>query len=182
MDNINKPEELLDYMSNIKYGYLGKNGKIYYQDDSNFNKDWFNQYVLENKEEFINNQCGTCFDQVEFERDWFINNNYSVKTFYEMVLLDYDNNYPTHSFLIYKDNNKWCWFENADYNNRGIHKFDKLEELLEYQYNKYIELLKTFNISKEEINKIIITEFLKPKDNISAKEYIEYVTDSKRIK
>ena len=36
-----------------------------------------------------------------------MDNGYEVNTFYEMVVLDYNNNYPTHSFLTYKDNNKY---------------------------------------------------------------------------
>lgn len=182
MDNIKTPEELLDYMSNsINYGYLGKNGRVYHYDDSDFDLDWHEQYILENSSDLINNLYGNCWDQVEFERDWFLNNGYEIKTIYEMVKLDYDNNYPSHSFLIYKDNDNWCWFENADFNNRGIHIFNTLEELLDCQYNIYVEFLKTFNITDDEIEKIIITEFDKPKGHISASEYLDHVIDSQEI-
>ncbi len=52
MDSINTPEELLKYMSdNIQYGYLGKDGHVYHNDEPNFNTDWFNQYILQNKED-----------------------------------------------------------------------------------------------------------------------------------
>ena len=176
MKNIKTPEELLDFMSkNISYGYLGKNGKVYHYGDVNFDSDWEEQYVLQNKEQVLNNLCGNCWDQVEFERDWFINNGYEVKTFYEMVLLDYKNEYPSHSFLTYKDNNKWYWFENSDFDNRGIHEFNSMDELLNYQYQKYLNFLKTFNIKDEEIKEIIVTEFTKPKENISSNEYINHI-------
>lgn len=181
--NIKTPNDLLDFMEhNIKYGYLGRNNKIYYHGDNDFDNDLVSNYVLESKEELLKNHCGNCFDQVEFERDWFINNGYEIKTIYEMVLLDYKNNYPVHSFLVYKDeDNSWCWFENADYNNRGIHKFNTFDELIKYQNEKYIELLKTFNISDLEIEKIIVTEFTKPISGIGFNEYINYCVDSKRI-
>ena len=118
MDDIKNPEELLNFMSNkINYGYLGKN-------DDNFNLDWYEQYILENKDDILNNLYGNCWDQVELERDWFLKNGYEIKTIFEMVKLDYDNIYPSHSFLVYKDNNCWFWFENSDFNNRGIHKFN----------------------------------------------------------
>ena len=182
MNNIKTPEQLLKYMSaNIDYGYLGKNGKIYHHDDSDFDSDWYEQYILQNKEDIYKNLCGVCWDQVEFERDWFLKHKYKIKTIYEMVLLDYENSYPTHSFLAYQDNDKWCWFENSDYDNRGIHKFNTFEELINFQYKNYVEFLKTYNITDKEIEKIIITEFDKPKEHISAKEYITYVTNSKRI-
>ncbi len=184
MNSINTPEELLKFMdNNIEYGYLGKNRKIYHYDDPNFNRDWYDNCILETKEEVLKNLHGTCFDQVEFERDWFLEHGYEIKTIYEMVLLDYDNNYPTHTYLIYKDeNNKWNWFENADFNNRGIHTFNTVDEVIKYQYDKYIEFLTGFNISDEEIQKIIITEFNKPKEHSTMNEYMNYVVNSKQIK
>ena len=84
-------------------------------------------------------------------------------------------------FLAYKEDNSWYWFENADFSNRGIHKFNTFNELLNYQYKKYIEFLKTFNISDEEIEKIIITEFDKPKENICVEEYLNHTMNSKHI-
>ena len=182
MNNIKTPKELLNFMSNnINYGYLGKNGKVYHDDDPNFDLDWFEQYILESKDDVLTNLYGNCWDQVEFERDWFLKNGYEIKTIFEMVKLDYDNEYPTHTFLVYKDYNKWCWFENADFCNRGIHKFNSYDELLTYQYNKYLEYLKTFSITSDEIEKIIITEFAKPKEHSSASEYLNYVINSNQI-
>lgn len=174
-ENINSPLELSKYMDyNLNYGYLGKNGKTHIYTDSDFNDVWYDEYVLENTEDILNTKVGNCYDQVEFERDWFINHGYDVKTFYEIVDLDYDNDYPTHSFLVFYDK-KWHWFENSDFNNRGIHSFDTLEELLNYQKNKYLELLDSYNIKEEEKEKIIIKEFNKPKEHISAQEYIDFV-------
>ena len=182
MNNINTPEELLSFMSEkIDYGYLGKNGRIYHQSDSDFDSDWFLKYSLQGKDTLLKTLCGTCWDQVEFERNWFIKKGYEVKTIFEMVVLDYENNYPTHSFLIYEDNNKWCWFENSDDDNRGIHKFDTLDELFKYQYSKYINLLKTYNITSEEMEKIIITEFEELEDKISVEEYIQQVVNAKKL-
>ena len=171
MDNIRTPEELLKFMSSkIKYGYLGKNGRVYHYDEFGFNLNWYDQYILQNKNDILKNLYGNCWDQVELERDWFSNKGYEIKTIYEMVKLDYDNEYPTHSFLVYKDNDYWYWFENADLNNRGIHKFNSLDELLNYQHEKYVEFLRTFNIKNDEIKKIIVTEFDKPKEHISVEE------------
>ena len=180
---IKTPEELLSYMSNnINYGYLGKSGRIYHYDEMDFNKNWYDEYILESKNELLKNLYGNCFDQVEFERDWFIKNRYEVKTIFEMVNLDYENEYPTHSFLAYKDKeNRWCWFENADYDNRGIHTFYSFDDLITYQYTKYVHYLKSLNINDKEINQIIMTEYTKPKKNISAKEYLNHVINANII-
>ena len=182
--DIKTPEELLDFMSNnISYGYLSKSGKVYRYGDDNFNENWYQEYVLENSSDVLNTKLGNCFDQTELERDWFYNNNYEFLTIFEMVHLDYDNNYPTHSFLVFKDkNNKWNWFENSDYKNRGIHTFNSFLEVIDYQYKCYLEQLKEYNIKDEEIDKIIITEFLKPKYHATADEYLDHVINSKRIK
>ena len=182
MADIKTPKELLDFMSNkINYGYLGKNGRVYHYDDSDFNLDWHEQYILESKDDILENLYGNCWDQVELEREWFLKNGYEIKTIYEMVKLDYNNVYPTHSFLVYKDNEHWFWFENSDFDNRGIHKFNTLDELLNYQYKRYVEFLKTFNITDEELEKIIVTEFDKPKEHISAEEYLNHVINSQQI-
>lgn len=86
---------------------------------------------------------------------------------------------PSHSFLVYKnkEDEGWNWFENSDYNNRGIHKFATLEELLKYQQGKYIEFLRTLNITEDELDCIIRKEFSKPKVNCRAREYLDWVID-----
>lgn len=174
-NQIKTPEELLEFMDkNFSYGYLGKSGKVHYYSDNDFNDVWYSEYVLENTKDILNTKVGNCYDQVEFERDWFIKNGYVVKTYYEIIDLDYENDYPSHSFLVFKDK-YWSWFEYSDFNNRGIHRFDSLEELLDYQKNKYIGYLKEFNINDNELKKLVFKEFNKPKEHIGAKEYIEFV-------
>lgn len=182
-NKINSPHELLEFMSqNINYGYLGKSGRVYHFDDSDFNEKWFNEYILESKENILKTLYGNCWDQVELERYWFKKHGYEIKTIYEMVKLNYDNNYPSHSFLIFKDKDGfWNWFENSDYENRGIHKFDSINKLLKYQYSKYLDFLKTFNIKEDEIKEIIFAEFEEPQKNISASEYLDFVINSTLI-
>ena len=181
-EDITTPQELLEWMSNITYGYQGKT-KLYKYDDENFDEDWFDEYVLEEPTSLIKTKVGNCWDQTELERYWFTSHNYKVKTIYEMVNLPYENPYPTHSFLIYQDeNNNWNWFENSDFNNRGIHTKQTEKELIEYQLTKYKNFLQTFNISSLELEKIVIKEFEKPKANCSAEEYINHVLNSKDYK
>lgn len=179
--DIKLPSELLDYMDkNIQYGYLGKNDKLYKYDDINFDADWYDFYILQSPKQLLTNKYGNCFDQVELERFWFLENNYEVKTFFEIVNLDYENIYPTHSFLIYKENDKWNLFENADSDNKGIYTFSNIEQLLDFQLNNYIKTLKKYNIKDEEIEKIVLKEFNNVKYNISASEYIESVLNENK--
>lgn len=179
-----EPEQLLRLMNKyIHYGYLGRSGRIYHFDEKDFNDSFVNEYVLQGENKTLFTLCGTCWDQVELERSWFLNHKYEVKTIFEMVNLDYENNYPTHTFIIYKDKeNYWNLFENADYDNRGIHKFKTFDELINYQYNIYVNFLKKFNIKDEEIDKIIIAEYEKPKSGIGVKEFLKHMQKSKIMK
>lgn len=71
-DRIDSPYELLNFMSkNINYGYLGKSVRVYHYDDIDFNDNWFDDYILESKEDILNTLYGNCWDQVELERYWF---------------------------------------------------------------------------------------------------------------
>lgn len=178
---IKTPEELLEFMdNNINYGYLGKNNKVYYFGDVDFDKDWYNEYILESKDDILKTGIGNCFDQTELERCWFLENDYEIKTVFVMVNLDYENNYPTHAFLCYKnkDNNGWNYFENADFDNRGIHPFTSFNELIKYQLSKYKSFLGTFDIKDDELDKIVIKVFSKPNEHLSAKDYLDFVLSS----
>ena len=181
-NNITSPEELLKFMSgNIEYGYLGRNNHIYKENDPNFDKDWLDEYILENASDVLKTKIGNCWDQVELERDWFKKNNYEFKTIYHQVLLDYDNPYPTHTFLVYKKDNKYYWFENAWENMRGIHEFNSIEELLEFEYKENIKMLKNYNILEEEIKKIKYCEYDEPVSHISAMEFVESKFKNKEL-
>lgn len=181
-EEIKTPEELLEWMKNITYGYQGKT-KLHTYDEKDFNEVWFEEYILEEPLELIKTKIGNCWDQTELERYWFETHNYKVKTIYEMVNLPYENPYPTHSFLIYQDkDNNWNWFENSDFNNRGIHTKKTEKELIEYQLNKYKNYLKEFNITDEEMKNIIIKKFTKPNIHSTAEEYINHVLNSKDYK
>jgi len=186
MDVINEiatPRELLNYMSNnINYGYLGKDNKVHLWSDPDFNDVWHNEYVLENYDDVLRTKVGNCWDQVEFERTWFLSRGYKIMTFYEQVILDYDNPYPTHSFLTFNENDKWYWFENSDGSNRGIHEFNSLNELLDYQLARYRLFLKNnFNIKEEEINKIKLFVYYEPKYHSTADEYIDNIINGINI-
>ena len=180
---MNTPKGLLKFMSeNITYGYLGDDGKIHLPSESDFNDVWFKTYVLENYEDLLKTKVGNCWDQTEFERTWFTNHSYEVKTFYEQVLLDYENPYPIHAFLVFKNNGKWYWFENSDSDNRGIHSAKNLVELLDYQLDTYKKfLIRDYKITKVELDKICLFEFDKPKEHVSAEGYIMNATNNMNI-
>ena len=171
-DLITTPVELLTFMNNnFHYGYVDKNNIKH----SKFNSDWFDKYVLQIECDMLESKVGCCFDAVEFERFWFQTYKYEFITIFEMVRLDYPNNYPMHTFLVYKENGFWYYFEWADFNNQGVFRFKSLNEALDYQFNKYKNTLKNLNIKEEELNKVIRKIYLKPLDKYTAEEYLEFI-------
>lgn len=174
-NNIKTPEELFDFLTkNISYGYKGSD-KIYKVEDKDFNKNWYSKYILQNEKDILKNKVANCYDLTELERTWFTNKGYNIETYFMMVSLNKKNNYPTHSFLIYENDNEWYLFEVSDEKNKGIYKFPNTHELLKYKLNLYINELNLLNIKEQEKDCIVLKEFTKPNEHISAKEYIESI-------
>ena len=180
-NEINTPQELLEFMNNnIKYGFHGKDDNDYIDNGNNdFNENCIKKWTLSSPNNLLKNKLGHCWDQVELEREWFEKHNYEFKTIFIWFLLDYQNSYPTHTYLAYKENNKWYWFEHADFNNRGIHEFNDYKELIQNQIKKHIEYASKNNeINEEIINKIHAYEYSKPKYGISMDEFINHIVNS----
>ena len=174
-ESIKTPQELLDYMSNnIKYCSVGKDNKIYNNLDSS---EWVDKCIVQTGEQVLNTKAGTCWDQVELERLWFEKNNYEIKTIFMWFEVNYENNYPTHTFLLYKQDNKWYWFENAFFSSRGIHKFNSVEEATQCVKQKQLEYAISIGVAKEEDLKLIkCYEYPKLERALSIDEYLDHVT------
>lgn len=186
---INTPEELLEFMNkNIEYGIYGTDNKIYTpgteEENNQFQYACVNLYELSDSKKLLKCGYGHCWDQVELERDWFSKQGYEFKTFYIMFVLDYDNSYATHTYLIYRKENKYYYFENADYKNRGIYEFNSYEEAIRYQREKHIEYNKEIGnkIDEEILKSLKIYEYKKPKPGLTMQEFINYVLSSKEVK
>lgn len=173
-EDINKPIELLKFMEdNVEYGFCDLDGNKYNETMKDFNIKCNELWKLSSPEELLKNKMGICFDQVELERDWFTKNNYKFKTIFIMF---FNTNLPTHTFLAYEENNNWYWFEHSDFANKGIHKFNNYEELIDYQKKKHIDYVSSFmEITEKLLADLHIIEFDKPEYDINGKEYISYI-------
>lgn len=182
-NDILTPEQFLQYLNeNIYYGYVGKNGKIYKQQDNDeWNNDWLNEYIVQDGESLIQSHYGNCWDQVELERKWFDENNYQFKTIFMWFEENKPNNFPTHTFLVFKKDNKSYWFENSFGQYKGIHKFDTEESLIEYVKECHLEYaMQTCILTKQDRQCISYYEYKKPEPNLGVREYIDFVTHSKK--
>lgn len=177
---IKTPLELFNYIEkNVQYGFVGKNGKIYSDSSS---EDFANACISEwrtlSSSDIIKNGYGHCFDQVEIERDWFVKNEYSCKTILEIYLLPHEKEFsvPSHTFLIYKDKNQgWCWFEHADFYNKGIRKFNTQKEAIIEPLLKFQEESKTNGIKGKDSKYLAYFFFDKPPIGLSHMEFLNFI-------
>lgn len=161
--NIEGPRELLDFMSNIRYGWLTQNkefvlGKndgawVYEKNDKIVepeNSMWLNQRIMSAKE-VVEYKLGICVDQVELERDFFERNNYE----YEVYDIAYKTEIsrPGHAFLLFKDDDGWSYFEHSSSNNKGIHKFENKTMCLKYVASCFMKNHKLSNKQIIELRK-----------------------------
>ena len=175
-ERIKTPKEFLEYMNNnITYGFIGKNGKKYQNFSS---EEWFEEGIVQNGEEVLKSKIGTCYDQVELERLWFENHHFEVKTIFIWFEVDYENNYPTHTFLVYKENQKWYWFEHAFEDCRGIHEFESLEKAIQTVTSKQLEYAISIGIAKESDKKLIKSyEYMKITKPMDIEEFLNHVIE-----
>jgi len=170
--DINTPEELLKYMDNIHYGFISNEGKKYTDPNSNeWKNDWYVKGIVQDGNGVIESQIGTCYDQVELERKWFDEHFYSCKTYFIWYEHDTLESLPTHTFLVYKQDNKYYWFEHSFETNRGIHEFNSLDLL----FNKVFEEQNKYMGNNKYNNCIRRIEYTKPAKNISIEEYLDHI-------
>ena len=133
------------------------------------NEEYANNYILQSPKEVIKNKIGVCWDQVELERYYFKGNDWSVKTYF--IVHDDGDKCPTHTFLTYKKNNKYYWFEHSWERFRGIHEYNSLKELLKDIKDKFIKYELCDNYVLENL---MLYEYKKPKYHISTQEFYDH--------
>ncbi len=177
--DIKTPEELLKFMEeNITYGFITKNGKKYTDPSSKvWQKDWYSKCIVQTGKEVLKTKIGTCWDQVELERLWFKEHNYSFKTIFMIFSSNKINNLPTHTFLIYKKANKYYWFEHAFYINKGIHQFNSYKEAITYVKHQQLDYAINNNkIDKSYYRLLKTNEYNEIPNSLTVGEYLDWVT------
>ncbi len=176
-EDVKTPEELLEYMKEIKYGYVGKNnGKVYEYGDDDFDADFPDEYFLQRPEQLLESKHGVCWDQVELERDWFSKHDCDFKVFYLAFLKKTANNLPTHTFLTYKEGEKWCWFENSFGDHKGIHEYASLEELMEDVKKKHLRhAISEGTAVESDFNDLRFCEYEAPLAGVSPVGFVENI-------
>lgn len=182
-EGIKTPSELLEYMSNnIRYGFVGRNGKKYFAGDEDWDSDWYEQCIVQPGIDVLKTKCGTCWDQVELERMWFESHGYEFKTIFLWFEVNSENDLPTHTILVYKNNDKWNYFEHSFGIHKGITQHDSLSNLLDVlRQNQIQHAINSGKASQKDVKYIKFYEYSKPKDNSSVAQYLDHVSSGVNI-
>ncbi len=178
-NKIKKPEQLLEFMSeNIRYGFVDKDKNTYDSNSPEWDK-WRDICIVQTGKQILETKVGTCWDQVELERLWFEKHKYDIKTYFIWFEVDYENKFPSHTFLLYKKKDKWYWFENAFEACRGIHEFKNKKEAINEVINKHLEYaIENGLATKQDKRLITLYEYNRIKAS-TVNEYLEQVTKNK---
>ena len=145
------------FEKNMYYGFTYR-GKIFTDDQQDFQKNMDKFYKLRIGEDFIKNKYGVCWDFCELEREFFISKNIEHECFFIESFTNREDGGPTHTFVLFKSKNKWWWFEYAWQFHRGIWKYSSRKEALKDILEKFknffnrklfdVRLYKTKSIQK----------------------------------
>jgi len=181
LERVKNPEELLAYMEkNIEYGYVGReNNYIYSSGDVNFDNNFDNEYFLQTPEQLLSSKRGVCWDQAELERFWFLKKEYESKVYFLMFAKEKLNNLPTHTFLVYKNNDKFYWFENSFGSQKGIHEYEDFDSLIEDVKEKQFEYAKKkCGAVADDFKDIKFCEYETPKFGCNVDEFMTSIIDN----
>ena len=160
-------EEIMKIMNQIEYGFLDENGFNIINNTEKWDNEFYQFYYLLSPDELLEKKVGVCWDQVELERKLFNNHNVEVETYF--IYAENRDELPSHTFLIYKKNNKFYWFEHSWNRYKGIHEYDSLKKLL-------IDVRDKFMISNNilDVNLVYIYKYEKPPYHIKCDNFYKY--------
>lgn len=172
----NEVNKIMEIMQTIEYGFKDEQGINIITNQIKWDNEFYNFYYLLSPEELLTTKCGVCWDQVELERYLFEKQNIEVATYF-ICIYDGDN-LPSHTFLTFKHDNKYYWFEHSWATYQGIHEYSSLKELLLDIKDKFIVSNSYVNSSEH----TFIYEYQQPKLHISCQEFYDYIETQKLVK
>ena len=148
-------QRLMQYfIDNFNYGFVYKN-KIFTNAEPDFYKKFDKFYKIRLGEDLIKHKYGICWDFCELERLFFLQNNIEHECYFIESFINREEGGPTHAFTLFKQKNKWFWFEYSwsgycgiwEYNSKDIALQDILLKFEKY-YNRKKENIRIYKTSK----------------------------------
>ncbi len=171
-----KIEKFNKELCNIKYGWYDKDGRLHESlKEGNFVKN----YRMQDCEEIKWHKSAICWELCEMEREFFKKEDYPFITVFAMALKN--KRKPCHTFLVFKDKDKYCWFEASWKRMKGIKKYDSLEELFDVIRENFYD----FTGSKEnyKLEDVNFYKYNKPRSGCSCNGfYYNALLFGKKIK
>ena len=144
-------------------------------DEEKWRNEFNDFYYLQTPKELLKSKCGICWDQVELERELFKNTKFKYETYF--IYLNDNNMLPSHTFLVYQNNNNYYWFEHSWNKYMGVHQYKSMKKLYEDVKNKFVK--ENNYVSKNATFGMYLYE--KPKEHIKCMEFYDYVVTGKKI-
>ncbi len=177
-NKINNIESFFKYTRDgFKYGWMDQNNNFHKGVNSG------KTYCLQRPDELIKNRIGICWDMTELCRCWF---SLMTQFKYETYYIFYDDNMgcPSHSILVFYNNDSVFWFEpmfnNENFYYSGIHKYSNIYNLLNDVKRVFIKnaILKEAVPKKYDDSKIYLYKYSKPQYHINGYEMRNHIDNS----
>jgi hypothetical protein len=152
------PDKILKITSKIQY--------------ENFTDE--SKYIVKTPEQVLRKKEAVCYDLVELQRKLFNQIGYEFKTFFAYENLPITDN-PTHTFLVFKENNKYYWFESSWQSYKAIHgPFNSYQDTIKYFSKQIKKANKWKNVNIVEYNKFNYR-------NMNLNEFGQYILNKHNI-
>jgi ADP-ribose pyrophosphatase YjhB (NUDIX family) len=171
--NVKSPYDLLDYMKQFKYGWFTRGGVVH-NGSEGIPGDFYHNFHLQSPHQLAHNKVGVCWDYVEFERQWFTENEYKFAIFY--IVLNNGSTQPTHTFLVYNIGSHNYWFECAWEKYHGIHRYGSVDIMLK-------DIIMRHRQEHNDYKSSVSIHWLQdtPKYGITCMQYMKYASKEPKL-
>jgi len=161
--DLRKCKDFNKKLSQYEWGPVGKNLESLDDDD-------FDNYRTLSPTDFDKVKKGTCWDYVEFQRDWYEDQGISHNVYY----LEADNKEKaSHTILIAKVGDQFIWDESSWKAHKGLHPSKSKVSLLRTICEKHSKA------DKDKINQIVVYEYPRPKKfGMTAQAFMSWVKNN----
>lgn len=167
LEEIKNPNDILEYMDNIRYGYVDINNEEHINCLPNFRKN----YRTMSLEDTLNHRLGTCIEQVYLMHTLLDNLNIPNKMFctrvYESGHVDDDKKEEMHCFILYYDEDGVHQIEHPNGERKGLHHFKTEEEAINKINTIYIKM--SNGIQRP------VTQYFEVTPGLTFKEFNDYI-------